>query len=89
MVMKRVMFSVLILLGSVAMAAEDEAALKAQMKQACAALFADGAPCSNLAKGSRNCVRQNLAAGGDACAAFEKANAAFFDAGKNDPIVKK
>lgn len=87
--MKRAMFCVLILLGSVAIAADDEAALKAKMKESCAALFADGAACSNLAKGSRNCVRQNLAAGGAACTAFEKANPAFFDAGKDDPIIKK
>jgi hypothetical protein len=87
--MKKAMFCVLFLLGSVAVAAEDEAALKAQMHKECAALFADGAACSNLAKGTRNCVRQNLAKGGDACSAFEKANTAFFDAGKNDPIIKK
>lgn len=48
--MKRAMFCVLFLLGSVAMAAEDEAGLKAQMHKHCAALFADGAVCSNLAK---------------------------------------
>ena len=48
--MKRAMFCVLFLLGSVAMAAEDAAGLKAQMHKHCAALFADGAVCSNLAK---------------------------------------
>ena len=87
--MKKAMFCVLFALSSVAIAAEDEAALKAQMHKDCAALFAAGGACADLAKGTRNCVRQNLAKGGDACAAFEKANAAFFDAGKNDPIVKK
>lgn len=69
--------------------ATDEAALKEQMKKDCAPLFADGAACSNLAKGTRKCVRQNLPQGGAACTAFEKANKAFFDAGMKDDIIKK
>jgi hypothetical protein len=89
--MKKIMFFVLFLLattGMVAMAA-DEAALKDQMKKDCAPLFADGAACSNLAKGSKKCVRMNVDKGGAACVAFEKANKDFFDAGMKDDIVKK
>lgn len=90
--MKRMMFLVLFFLVSsamVVMAADDEATLKAQMKKDCAPLFADGAVCSNLAKGSRKCVRQNVDKGGAACVAFEKGHKDFFDAGMNDEIIKK
>jgi hypothetical protein len=87
--MKSILFGTLFLLGSAAIAADNEAALKEQMRKECAPLFAEGAMCSNLAKGTRNCVRQNLSKGGAACAAFEKAQTAFFDAGKNDPMVIK
>ena len=73
----------------VALAADDEAALKAEMQKVCAPLFAAGGPCADLAKGTRKCVRQNLAKGGESCAAFEKAHAAFFDAGMKDEIVHK
>ncbi len=86
--MKKAAFLFVSLLAATAMAADDEA-LKAQMKKDCAPLFADGAACSNLAKGSRKCVRQNVDKGGAACVAFEKANPAFFDAGMKDDIVKK
>jgi len=72
-----------------AMAADDEAALKEQMKKDCAPLFADGGACFNLAKGSRKCVRINVEKGGAACVAFEKAHKAFFDAGMKDEIIKK
>jgi len=87
--MKKVMFLVLFLLASTAMAADNEAALKDQMKKDCAPLFADGAACSNLVKGSRKCVRQNVDKGGAACIAFEKGNKDFFDAGMKDDIIKK
>ena len=90
--MKKMMFLVVFLLattGMVAMAADNDEALKAQMKKDCAPLFADGAACSNLAKGSRKCVRMNVDKGGAACVAFEKANKAFFDAGMKDEIIKK
>jgi len=87
--MKSILFCTLFLLGSAAIAADNEAALKEQMHKECAPLFAEGAVCSNLAKGTRNCVRQNLSQGGAACEAFEKAQTSFFDAGKNDPIIKK
>jgi hypothetical protein len=87
--MKFALLCVLLLVGSVAMAGEDEAALKAQMHAACASLFADGGACSNLAKGTRKCVRQNVEKGGDACVEFEKANTAFFDAGMNDETIYK
>jgi hypothetical protein len=87
--MKKSLFCVLLLAGSVAMAADDEAALKKQMHEACAALYAPGGACADLAKGTRKCTRQNMDKGGAACVAFEKANAAFFDAGMNDPIIKK
>ena len=87
--MKRSLVLGLFLVGSLALAADDEAALKAQMKTDCAPLFAAGAPCADLAKGSRNCVRQNKDKGGASCVDFEKAHQAFFDAGKDDPIVKK
>jgi hypothetical protein len=76
--------------GSVsAFAADDEAALKQQMAKDCAPLFAPGGACADLATGTRNCVRQNLGKGGAACAAFEKANKPFFDAGKDHPTTKK
>lgn len=87
--MKRSLLLGLLLVGTLALAADDEAALKAQMKEACAPLFAAGAPCADLAKGSRNCVRQNKDKGGSSCVDFEKSNQAFFDAGKDDPITKK
>jgi hypothetical protein len=87
--MKRPLLLGLFLIGSAALAAEDEAALKAQMLLDCATLFAPAAPCADLAKGTRNCVRQNLATANDECVEFEKAHQAFFDAGKNDPIIKK
>ena len=89
--MKKALFFVLFLLATTgfAMAGDDEAALKDQMKKDCAPLFADGAACSNLAKGSRKCVRMNADKGGAACVAFEKANKAFFDAGMKDEIIKK
>jgi len=72
-----------------AMAADDEAALKKQMHEACAPLFAEGGACADLAKGTRRCTRQNVDKGGPSCVAFEKANKAFFDAGMNDEIIKK
>lgn len=87
--MKRALFCALLLVGGSAVAVADEAALKKQMHEACAPLFAPGGACANLAKGTRKCTRQNLDKGGDACAAFEKANPAFFDAGMNDPIIPK
>jgi hypothetical protein len=87
--MKRILFVGLMLASTFVAAAESEDALKAKMKEACAPLFAADAPCDNLAKGSRNCVRQNKDKGGASCVAFEKANPEFFDAGKNDPIIKK
>jgi hypothetical protein len=89
--MKKLMLLVLFVFATagIAMAADDEAALKDQMKKDCAPLFADGAACSNLAKGSRKCVRQNIDKGGAACVAFEKEHKAFFDAGMKDDIVKK
>ena len=87
--MKRILGIALLLVSSVALAAEDEAALKKQMAEACAALFAPGGACADLAKGTRKCTRQNVAQGGEACVAFEKAHKSFFDAGMNDPIIKK
>jgi hypothetical protein len=42
-----------------------------------------------LAKGTRRCTRENAAKGGAACVDFEKANKEFFDAGMNDPIIRK
>jgi len=87
--MKRTLFLGLMLASTFVVASESEDALKARMKEACAPLFAAGADCDNLAKGSRNCVRKNLDKGGAACVAFEKSNQEFFDAGKNDPIIKK
>lgn len=87
--MKRALFCALMLLGtSVAMAA-DESALKKQMHDACAPLFAPGGACADLAKGTRKCTRQNLDKGGAACVAFEQANQAFFDAGMKDEIIHK
>ena len=87
--MKRILGIALLLVSSVALAAEDEAALKKQMAESCAALFVPGGACADLAKGTRKCTRQNVAQGGEACVAFEKAHKAFFDAGMNDPIIKK
>jgi len=77
------------LCASAASAAEDEAALKAEMQKVCAPLFAAGGPCADLAKGTRKCVRQNLSKGGESCAAFEKAHPVFFDAGMKDEIIHK
>ena len=87
--MKKILGIALLLISSVTLAAEDEAALKKQMAEACAPLFASGGACADLAKGTRKCTRQNVDKGGEACVAFEKANKAFFDAGMNDPIIKK
>jgi hypothetical protein len=87
--MKSSLLLVLIFLGSVAVAAEDEAALKDQMKLDCAPLFVAGGICADLAKGTRNCTRQNKEKGGEKCASFEKAHKEFFDAGKDDPIIRK
>ena len=87
--MKGSMLLALIFLGSVALAVEDEAALKDQMKTECAPLFAAGAICADLAKGTRNCTRQNKEKAGEKCVSFEKAHKEFFDAGKNDPIIRK
>jgi len=87
--MKLPVFCMLFLFGAVAIAAEDEAALKAQMHKDCAPLFAPGGACADLAKGTRKCTRMNLAKGGAACAEFEKAHPAFFDAGMNDEMIKK
>ena len=87
--MKRALLFVCLLLAPVAMAAEDEAALKEKMQQACAPLFAPGGACADLVKGTRKCTRQNLEKGGAACADFEKAQKTFFDAGMNDEIIRK
>ena len=87
--MKGSLFCALLLLGTVAMAADDEAALKEQMHKACAPLFAPGGACADLAKGTRKCTRQNLEKGGAACADFEKAHKAFFDAGMKDETIRK
>ncbi len=87
--MKSSFFCALLLLSSVAMAAEDEAALKQQMSKECAAVFAAGGPCADLAKGTRKCTRQNVEKGGPSCVSFEKAHKEFFDAGMNDPIIHK
>jgi hypothetical protein len=87
--MKSSLFCILVLLGSVAMAAEDEAALKEKMHKACAPLFAKGGACADLVKGTRKCTRQNLDKGGATCADFEKANKEFFDAGMKDEIIRK
>lgn len=87
--MKNSLFCALLLLGTVAVAAEDEAALKEKMHNACAPLFAPGGACADLAKGTRKCTRQNLEKGGPACADFEKANKAFFDAGMKDEMIRK
>ena len=87
--MKRAIILGLLLIGANAMAADDEAALKAQMKKDCAQLFAAGAPCSDLVKGTRKCVRQNADKGGSACVDFEKQHKEFFDAGMKDEIIKK
>lgn len=87
--MKKSILCLLALLSPIAMAADDEAALKKEMAQVCAPLFAAGGPCADLAKGTRKCTRQNVDKGGAACVDFEKAHKAFFDAGMNDPIIKK
>lgn len=72
-----------------AMAAADEAALKDQMHKACAPLFAPGGACADLAKGTRKCTRQNKDKGGPSCVEFEKGHKDFFDAGMNDPTIRK
>jgi hypothetical protein len=87
--MKSSLFCALLLLASVATAAEDDAALKQQMNKECAAVFAPGGPCADLAKGTRKCTRMNLEIGGPSCVSFEKAHKEFFDAGMNDPIIHK
>jgi hypothetical protein len=87
--MKKALFCGLLLIAPLAMAAQDEAALKKQMQEVCAPVFAPGGPCADLAKGTRRCTRENAAMGGAACVDFEKANKAFFDAGMNDPIIRK
>jgi len=88
--MKSAMFLVLFLLvGSNVMAVEGGGGLYSQMMRDCAPLLADGAVCSNLAAGTRKCVRQNVDKGGDKCIAFEKANKPFFDGGMNEEIIKK
>jgi len=87
--MKKSILCLLAVLSPLAMAADDEAALKKEMGQACAPLFAAGGPCADLAKGTRKCTRQNIDKGGKACVDFEKAHKDFFDAGMNDPIIKK
>jgi hypothetical protein len=88
--MKSMMFLVLFLfVGSSVMAVEEDKGLYGQMLRDCAPLFADGAACSNLAKGTRKCVRQNIDKGGDKCVALEKANKTFFDTGMNEEIIKK
>lgn len=87
--MKKALIAMMLLIGTVALAAEDEAALKKQMQEACGPLFAAGGACADLAKGTRKCTRENAAKGGAACVDFEKAQKGFFDAGMNDPIIKK
>ncbi|MCO5760925.1 MAG: hypothetical protein EP309_05935 [Gammaproteobacteria bacterium] len=87
--MKKTLCCALLLVSAVALAADDEATLKKQMAEACAPLFAPGGACADLAKGTRKCTRQNVDKGGAACVDFEKAHKAFFDAGMNDPIIKK
>ena len=87
--MKKALFLGLLFIASTALAADNEAALKEQMKKECAPLFAEGAACSNLAKGNRKCVSQNVDKGGASCGAFVKANKDFIDAGMKDDIVKK
>jgi hypothetical protein len=87
--MKGLLFCTLLLAGSAAFAADDEAALKKRMHEACAPVFAPGGPCADLAKGTRRCTRENLSKGGPSCVEFEKANKAFFDAGMKDEIIKK
>jgi len=90
--MKKVMFLALILIAStssIALAADDEAALKTQMKQVCAPLFAKDGPCADLIKGTRKCVRQNLDKAEPDCAKFEKEHKDFFDAGMKDEMIKK
>jgi len=90
--MKKVLYFVLILLvatSSIAVASEDEATLKTQMKKVCAPLFSAGAPCADLIKGTRKCVRQNLDKAEPECAKFEKEHKDFFDAGMKDEMVKK
>ena len=87
--MKRAIIVVLFLFGTTAIAmGADDSALSGQMKKDCASLFSDGAPCFNLAKGNRKCVRQNLEKGGAACVTFEKAHKDFFDAGMKNEIIK-
>jgi hypothetical protein len=87
--MKIKTFCALIMLTSIAAAAEDEAALKAQMREDCAPLFAPGGACADLIKGTRKCTRQNAEQAGASCVDFEKAHKDFFDAGMNDETIHK
>jgi hypothetical protein len=87
--MKLLSFSVLLLLSSVAFAADDEQALKEQMYKACAPLFVEGGVCAKLGKGTRNCARANLDKAGSECARFGQAHRDFFNAGSKDAPVKK
>ena len=48
--MKRILGIAFLLVSSVALAAEDEAALKKQMAESCAALFVPGGACADLAR---------------------------------------
>jgi hypothetical protein len=87
--MKKLGFCALALFSMSVFAAADEAALKEQMHKACAPLFAAGGACADLAKGTRKCTRQNADKGGPSCVEFEKAHKDFFDAGMNDPTIRK
>ncbi|MGB0126880.1 MAG: hypothetical protein WBP72_04510 [Rhodocyclaceae bacterium] len=87
--MKKLGLCVVALFSTSVLAAADEAALKEQMHKACAPLFAAGGACADLAKGTRKCTRQNADKGGASCVDFEKAHKAFFDAGMNDPTIRK
>jgi hypothetical protein len=87
--MKKVLFLAALVLGTAVVAAEDEAALKEQMKVDCAPLFVDGGECADVVKGTRNCTRQNKEKGGENCVNFEAAHKEFFDAGKDDPIIRE
>lgn len=87
--MKKLGFCVLALFSTSVLAAADEAALKEQMHKACAPLFAAGGACADLAKGTRKCTRQNVDKGGPSCVEFEKGHKEFFDAGMNDPTIRK
>ncbi|KOR29986.1 hypothetical protein TI04_07280 [Achromatium sp. WMS2] len=92
--MKYTTLLALCLFSSLTMADPDDAVLDAQMRQACAPLFAaagffaNAGPCANVTGGARNCVLQNIAQGGASCVAFEKEHDDFFDDGKDEPIVR-